>query len=279
MRTLLRATPPVSIFAHHCELGPRDPVLPEQHASHSLSFVWRGTFGCRTHAGRFELVPGSLFVGHPGDEYVCTHEHAQGDDCLGFHFSAEFAAVLGTPDACWRVGAMPPLAEIMVLGELARAVAAGSAEIALEEVGLELAARFTELAGGRAREPLAALARDRRRAVDAAHWLDANCHEPVDLASAARQVGLTEFHFLRVFSKVLGVTPHQYLVRCRLRRAALLLAEASLPITEVAFEVGFGDLSNFVRSFRRAAGLSPRAFRRAARSERGEAERRLARMA
>ena len=54
----------------------------------------------------------------------------------------------------------------------------------------------------------------------------------------------------------------------RLRRAARLLAEESLPITDVAYDVGFGDLSNFVRTFHRAAGVSPRGFRRAARGDR-----------
>src|SRR2546430_15821845 len=73
--------------------------------------------------------------------------------------------------------------------------------------------------------------------------------------------GTALLHFLRLFARVIGVTPHQYLVRTRLRRAARLLAERDRPITDVAFEVGFGDLSNFVRTFHRAAGMSPRRFR------------------
>ena len=64
------------------------------------------------------------------------------------------------------------------------------------------------------------------------------------------------------------MTPHQYLVRARLRRAARLLADDERPITDVAYDVGFGDLSNFVRTFHRAAGVSPRGFRKAARGDR-----------
>jgi AraC-like DNA-binding protein len=67
-------------------------------------------------------------------------------------------------------------------------------------------------------------------------------------------VALSPFHFLRLFSRALGVTPHQYLVRARLRRAARLLAERERRITDVALDVGFADLSNFVRTFHRAAG-------------------------
>ena len=86
--------------------------------------------------------------------------------------------------------------------------------------------------------------------------------EPIDLEDAAAQADISPFHFLRLFSDVLGVTPHQYLVRSRLRHAARLLADDDRPVTDVAYDVGFGDLSNFVRTFHRAAGVSPLRFRR-----------------
>ena len=78
-------------------------------------------------------------------------------------------------------------------------------------------------------------------------------------------MALSPFHFLRMFSGVFGVTPHQYLVRARLRKAARLLSEPERAVTDIAIDVGFGDLSNFVRTFHRAAGVSPSQFRRAAR--------------
>jgi AraC family transcriptional regulator len=111
-------------------------------------------------------------------------------------------------------------------------------------------------------------ARDRRRAVEAALWIDAHSHEPIGLDTMARNAGLSPFHFLRVFNRVFGVTPHQYLVRSRLRHAVRLLIEDTRAITDVAFDVGFNDLSNFVRTFHRAAGISPARFRRSSRGER-----------
>ena len=96
------------------------------------------------------------------------------------------------------------------------------------------------------------------------------------LESAARQAGLSPFHYLRVFSRVLGVTPHQYLVRSRLRRAARLLADEERSVTDIAFDVGFADLSNFVRTFHRAAGVSPRGYRRAVKGDRKILKERLA---
>ena len=66
---------------------------------------------------------------------------------------------------------------------------------------------------------------DRQRAVASALWIDAHAAEPLALPALAARCGLSPFHYLRVFSAVLDVTPHQYLIRCRLRHAARLLAD------------------------------------------------------
>src|SRR2546422_835926 len=189
--TLLRSDS-LRVVDRRCDASPSDAPFVEVHGDYSLSYVRSGTFGYRSRGASFELVAGSILVGYPGDEYVCTHDHARGDgdECLSFHMT-------------------PTLVEA------------------------------------------------------------------IDLTSAARAVGLSPFHFLRVFANVLGVTPHQYLVRARLRRAARLLADGSRSITDVAFDVGFGDLSNFVRTFHRAAGVSPGRFRRAARGDRKILQERL----
>jgi hypothetical protein len=52
------------------------------HSITSVSYVRKGSFGCRTRGRSFELVTGSILVGYPGDEYVCTHDHVCGDECL-----------------------------------------------------------------------------------------------------------------------------------------------------------------------------------------------------
>jgi AraC-like DNA-binding protein len=266
-RNVLR-TASLSVDEFRCAAGPHDEPTIELYHTHSVSYVRKGSFGLKTRGRSYELVAGSVLVGHPGDEYVCSHDHAVGDECVSVHLSPELADSLGGGRAPWQSGGVAPLPELMVLGELAQSALEGRSDVGLDEVGLWLAARFLEVVTGRARRASDAPPRDRRRAVEAALWLDAHCHESVDLARAASLVGLSEFHFLRLFARVLGVTPHQYLVRSRLRRAASLLADEDRSITDVAFEVGFGDLSNFVRTFHRAAGVSPRGFRQAARGER-----------
>jgi len=258
---------PLSAIDYRCRVRPGDPVVPEYHAAHAIAYVQSGSFGYRIRGRSHELVAGSLLIGRRGDEYVCTHDHVHGDRCLSFQLDpAAVDAVAG--GAAWQLGCLPPLPELIVLGELGVAAIDGASDVGVDEVGLWLVARFAAVATGRAVPALTVTARDRGRAVAAALWIDANAEQPIDLASAARQAGLSEFHFLRLFTRVLGVTPKQYVIRARLRRAARLLADDTQPITEIAFAVGFGDLSNFVRTFHRAAGLSPRAFRRAARGDR-----------
>jgi AraC family transcriptional regulator len=256
---------PISVSDYRCVAAPGEAPFPECHDAFSISYVRKGSFGYRTPAGDFELVAGSVLIGRPGDEYLCTHDHVHGDECLSFRLSPAWIDEIGGTGDRFATRGVPPLPELMVLGELAQAAAEGRTDVGLDEAGLAFASRFVELAAGRATTAVEAAPRDRRRAVETALWIDAHSHRPIDLEGAASEAGLSPFHFLRVFSKVLGVTPHQYLVRSRLRRAARLLADDERSITDVAMEVGFADLSNFVRTFRRAAGISPGRFAKRAR--------------
>ena len=259
---------PISVVDFRCAAGPGDPAFPELHQAYSISYVRHGTFGYQVRGQQFEMVAGAVLIGFPGDEFICTHDHACGDECLSFRLAPEVAESVGSEDKIWKRGALPPLAQIMVLGELAQAAATGASGVGLDEVGMLLALRLADLVGGKSQQLRRASPRDRRRAVETALWLDANAHESVDLESAARRAGLSPYHFLRLFANIVGVTPHQYLLRSRLRRAARALAQDDRPVSDIALDVGFADLSNFVRTFHRAAGVSPRGFRQAARAAR-----------
>jgi AraC-like DNA-binding protein len=275
-RTALLQRGSISVSEFRCSAAPGDKPFVERYDCHSVSYVRKGSFGCQTRGKSFELVAGSILVGYPGAEYLCTHDHVCGDECLSFFLDPELVETIGDRAEVWRVGAAPPLPELMVLGELAQAAADGRSDIGLDEVGALLASRFVEVVSGRRQTPVASAARDRRRAVETALWIDANSHRQLDLEQAAGQADISPFHFLRLFSSVLGVTPHQYLVRSRLRHAARLLADDNISVTDVAYDVGFGDLSNFVRTFHRAAGVSPRKFREASRGMRKIFQERLA---
>ncbi|QOZ31015.1 AraC family transcriptional regulator [Bradyrhizobium sp. CCBAU 53421] len=275
-RTTLLQRDRITVNEFRCTAEPGDKPFAEQFACHSVSYVRSGSFGCHCRGRFHELVAGSILVGHPGDEYTCTHDHVVGDECLSFFLDPELVETIGDRTTVWQVGSVPPLPELMVIGELAQTAAAGNSDVGLDEVGQLLASRLVELVSDRKAKPLTAGLRDRRRAVEAALWIDANSHQQIDLDDAAEQAGLSTFHFLRLFSAVLGVTPHQYLVRSRLRHAARRLVDDDSPVTDIAYDVGFGDLSNFVRSFHRAAGASPLKFRQASRGDRKILQERLA---
>jgi AraC-like DNA-binding protein len=276
IRSTLLERPSVTVSDFRCSAVAGDAPFAERHRCHSVSYVRKGSFGCHSRGRFFELVAGSVLVGHPGDEYVCTHDHVCGDECLSFFLNPELVEAIGDRAEIWQVGAMPPLPELMVIGELAQAAACGKSDVGLDEVGQLFASRFVELVSARSAKAAPATSRDRRRAVETALWIDAHSQNEIDLERTAKQAGISPFHFLRLFSGVLGVTPHQYLVRSRLRHAARLLADEDRSITDIAYDVGFGDLSNFVRTFHRAAGVPPLKFRQASRGMRNIFQERLA---
>lgn len=270
--TLLHSGP-ISVVDYRCTSGPHDKPFVELHDSFAVSYVRKGSFGYRYRGVEHELVAGSILLGRPDEEFLCTHEHhACGDECLSLHVTPPATDALGVDvrklNQVCAIGCLPPLPATMVTGELAQASAIGASDLGLEESALLLLDRVVNLVDGAGRRSSRVTSRDRARAVQAALWIDANSQQDVNLTGVAQQTGLSVFHFLRVFSQVLGVTPHQYLLRSRLRHAARLLVDEERPVTEIALDVGFADLSNFVRTFRRAAGVSPRAFRQASMGER-----------
>jgi AraC-like DNA-binding protein len=274
--TKLLQRPTLTVSDFRCTAVAGEKPFAELHRSHSISFVRKGSFGYHCRGRSHELVAGSFLIGAPDTEFICTHDHVCGDECLSFFFAPELVETIGERADAWRIGATPPLAELMVLGELAQAAACGRSDIGLDEVGHLIASRLIEVVSGEPRRPAKLTARDRRRAVEAALWIEANSHLDIELEDAARQAAVSPYHFLRLFAAVLGVTPHQYLLRTRLRRAARRLAGDNKPVTEIAYDVGFNDLSNFVRSFHRAAGVSPLKFRQGSRGERKIFQERLA---
>jgi len=81
------------------------------------------------------------------------------------------------------------------------------------------------------------------------------------LSAVACQVGMSKYRLSHRFREVLGVTFRDYLLRVRLERAKALLAAGQLSITEVAQNVGFGDLPRFDKVFKRYTGFTPSSYR------------------
>ena len=100
-----------------------------------------------------------------------------------------------------------------------------------------------------------------RRMLRARDAMDRAYAEPLDVASLARMVHVSEAHFIRTFRATFGETPHRYLQRRRVERAMELLRETELSVTEICLEVGFVSLGTFSRTFSEVVGGSPSRYR------------------
>lgn len=93
-------------------------------------------------------------------------------------------------------------------------------------------------------------------------FLAANSGERILIAEAAKVAGISPYHFIRLYSRAFGETPHEFMTRRRLEHAQRLLRGGGLSVTEVCFEVGYESPGSFSTSFHRFAGVSPRDYRR-----------------
>ncbi len=95
-----------------------------------------------------------------------------------------------------------------------------------------------------------------RRLLRARDRIDAASHEEWPVARLASVSGVSEAHFARSFREAFGVPPHRYLLTRRLERAAALLRETDLSVTEIAFLTGWSSLGTFGRTVRDVTGKS-----------------------
>lgn len=109
----------------------------------------------------------------------------------------------------------------------------------------------------------AARRREGSRVRRARAYLDERLHLPVSLADVAREVGVSRYHFLRVFREETGETPHRYLTRRRIEHACTELRRGAASVTEIALASGYRSTSQFSRAFLREVGVSPSAYRSA----------------
>jgi AraC-like DNA-binding protein len=152
----------------------------------------------------------------------------------------------------------------MPLLAAAEAARDGADAAQFEEVAVRLVGAVAGIIAGSERDVPSLRPRDERGVTRALRRIEDRAEEPLALADLAREAAMSPYHFLRTFHAVAGMTPHQYLLRTRLHRAAVRLHRSREPISTIAFDAGFNDLSTFNRRFRRLMGASPSAYREAA---------------
>jgi AraC family transcriptional regulator len=114
-----------------------------------------------------------------------------------------------------------------------------------------LVARYTSARQERARGMLGPAVLERLR-----DYITAHLDEPIDVEALADLAGRSPFHFSRVFTRSVGLTPHRYVVHLRLRRAIELVREGRSGLAEIAARTGFSDQAHLSRWVRRVHGVS-----------------------
>jgi len=248
-----------------CTSGAGDRPFEEAHADYCVALVAGGTFAYRSEQGRAMMTPGALLLGNRGACFQCSHEHGRGDRCISFHFSGERWEALTDELKSVRGGrfASPKLAPRQALAPLyadaEHACDVGDVQ-ALEETGLRLAA--AALLGGDGYALPKITRRDQKRVAEAIRLIECAAERPISLDDMASSAATSPFHFLRVFRQVAGMTPYQFVLKTRLHRAALRLRTSAEPVSSIALDAGFNDLSTFNRRFRTIMGAAPSAYRR-----------------
>lgn len=212
------------------------------------------------------MYPGSLLLGNHGSCFECGHDHSRGDRCLAFHMDPEnFSQV------CSAAGASSnfrfPTSRLSfgnrITPWLSRVEAGEKTDSLLgkEDIVVELMELVVNSVANAKPVWHKIAPQDARRMSEIAEFIERHVTDPIDLTALARMTNLSKYHFLRCFRNAFGTTPYQYVLAARMRRVARSLLSSKRPVSDIAFDNGFADLSTFNARFREQFGVSPRRFR------------------
>ncbi|GAE84405.1 transcriptional regulator [Bacteroides reticulotermitis JCM 10512] len=85
-------------------------------------------------------------------------------------------------------------------------------------------------------------------------------HEPISISLLADMCCLSKDHFIRLFKKEVGITPHQYINQKKIEKAQLILITDRIPIKNVAYRLAYQDYSYFIRLFKQCTGMTPQEY-------------------
>jgi AraC family transcriptional regulator len=250
----------------------------------SIKSVIRGTATWATAAGDFEMGPSGCLVINDGEAYSMVVDALQPVETFCVFFSRGFvegamrsattsSAALLDSTATTRVEFA---ARMQFDDELRRLMEVASDEKADESITLianRLVALHTDIDSRVSRLPAlraATRAELHRRVNRGIELIHGNLDGDLSLERLASAACLAPFHFHRIFTALHGETPHRYVTRLRLLRAATLLRSTDRPVLDIALSCGFESLGSFTTLFRRHLGAAPAAFRKKRETPAGE---------
>jgi AraC family transcriptional regulator len=221
------------------------------------SFVEQGRFNLQVGERGWRVDAGDVMLSHPGMRFRASFDgRGFNDTCLSvIYLSAgdERFDVART----WARAARPVLRasnRLLYLRWLLRRAVELKAPMLAEYGAGEIFREHHEIPAALYREHKFAWYVERIHA--ARELLDAQFHRDHTISELARSVGMSMFHFARVFTQLVGRPPHRYLADVRFAAALGMLVDGR-SVTETCFACGFNDLSHFSRSFSRRFGVPP----------------------
>ena len=209
-----------------CRAGPSDRPFEERHEGFSVSAVIEGSFTYRSDAGQGLLYPGALLLGNDGRCFECGHAHGQGDRCVSLNVRRELFGEIAAGAASsgrfrFPAASLPPTQGSLPIFAMLEALGSVAPPRQSEEMALRLIERVVAALTDRRRSPAAPTGREARRVIEAIGFIESGFERPNRLEDMARRAGMSKYHFLRVFRKLSGVTPYQYLIgaECAARRS------------------------------------------------------------
>lgn len=246
--------------------SPADRPFEERHEWVAIAAVLEGSFNYKTDTGQAVLHPGSFLSGNPGSCYECGHDHSRGDRCIAFlaeptYFADAAAGIAGSSRFKFPSAMLAAIPKILPWFAYIEAGMAVRYRIEIESTVPRLAETVITHVSGELARPVRVSPRDERRLSAVLHYIKTHATDDIDLDSLADQAAMSKYHFVRVFRCMVGVTPYQFLLSVRMRSAAVRLAMSSEPVSAIAFDVGFNDLSTFNGRFREVFGMTPSVYR------------------
>jgi AraC family transcriptional regulator len=263
---LIAREPQWSLTEYVCSAGPHDRTFEERHDRVSIALVISGTFRYRTDTGEGILYPGAFLLGNAGSCYECGHEHSHGDRCLALHLDRELIEEIALGSSAsshyyFRTAILPAVPDLAPITASIQQSAMPQMKLALEEAVLTAVGTVMRVEASNYTPPRGPKPAATRRMAAVFNYIDARLGSDLSLAELSAQVAMSKYHFIRTFKHTSGITPHQYILGRRIRTAATALRATKEPVTRIALDYGFGDLSTFNHCFRRVMGATPTAYR------------------
>ena len=229
------------------------------HSSLCMGIVDRGERAI-SHGRKSTVVSaGGLFVVNPGESHTCrTRENSYRILCAGTDLVQSV-----TQQMSEKAAGLPHFDTVLLsdkglvrqINRFFWLIDQGTAAAELESCFIALLSRLILKHSQRLPVP-GRIDSCRREVKRAREFIEANYSRNLSLEQLAQAACLSPFHFQRVFRRYLGVSPHEYLIQFRIRKAKEYLREGA-PLTQVALDTGFVDQSHFTRHFKRAVGVPP----------------------